>query len=438
MNQNLISQILSNRNQRLFKDLLKALGLVLDLALGNKQQHSLRVAITSVQTGAALGLASEELRDLFYAGLLHDLGEICLQEDERQMLIAAESPVPEHLKRHPAVGAHICAWIPSLEGAAQLIRQHKERCDGSGYPEGLRAHQISLASQVLALTNELDEFVFLTSPRLDLDPRARLREVAWRWRGRKVSEEVADAFLEVQTQGAWSPTAFAEHHWRSLRLDIVDLAKLIELNEEFFVESILRVLAGVIDAKHEYTHGHSWRVAAYGRLIARHAGCSDNQQTKIYQAGLLHDAGKVAVPSAILDKPGSLTDDEWMMIREHPRKTQLIVKAITGMEEVADIAGYHHERMDGKGYFMGLAGEAIPYGSRVLAVADTYDAMCSDRAYRKALDHEIAAEELTRWSGRMYDPDVVEVFSKVPKSELEEIRHAELEEIQRAAFGPGR
>lgn len=430
MNQNIISQILSDRSQRLFKDLLKTLGLVLDLALGNKQQHSLRVAITSVQTGSLLGLAAEELRDLFYSGLLHDLGEICLQEEERQLLVADLDPVPEHLRRHPAVGAQICAWIPSLEGTAQLIRQHKERYDGSGYPEGLRGNQISQASQVLALVNELDDYVFLTSPRLDRDPRSRLREVAWRWRGRKVSEEVADAFLEVQEKGVWSTAAFAETHWRSLKLDVVDLAQLIELKEETLIESILRVLASVIDAKHAYTHGHSWRVAAYGRLVARYAGASETNQLKIYHAGLLHDAGKVAVPRAILDKPGALTDEEWKLIREHPRKTHLIVQTISGMEEVAEIAGAHHERVDGKGYFAGLAGDAIPWGARVLSIADTYDAMCSDRAYRKALPHEVAAEELERFSGRMYDPELVKVFQKIPKSEIEEIRYAQLEDIQ--------
>lgn len=433
MNQNLISQILSDRSLRIFKDLMKALGLVLDLALGNKQQHSLRVAITSVQTGSLLGIQAEEMRDLFYAGLLHDLGEICLREDERQLL-AAGNEVPDSLRRYPGVGAQICAWIPSLEGAAQLIRQHKERIDGSGFPEGLHGNQISMASQVLALVNDLDDVVFLTSPRIDRDPRTRLREVAWRWRGRKVSEEVADAYLEVQRLGSWSLTDFAEKHWKSLKLDIVDLAKLFELDEQQFVETILRVLASVIDAKHSYTHGHSWRVAAYARLLALHSGATSDDQTKVYHAGLLHDAGKVGLPSAILDKSGALTPEEWQLIREHPRKTHLIVQTIKGMEEIADIAGSHHERVDGKGYHLGLAGHAIPWGARVLAVADTYDAMCSDRAYRKALTHEVAAEELSRHAGKMYDPAIVAVFENVPRGEFDEIRNAELEEIQRSVF----
>ncbi|MBU6429373.1 MAG: HD domain-containing protein [Cyanobacteria bacterium REEB65] len=430
MQRNPISQILTNRQQRLFKDLLKALGLVLDMALGNKQQHSLRVAITSVQTGALLGLDSEELRDLFYAGLLHDLGEICLAEDERRA-IATTGVVPPDLHRYPAVAAQICAWIPSLEGSAQLVRQHKERLDGSGFPEGLRGEQISEASQILALVNELDDFVFLTSPRLDQDPRSRLREVAWRWRGRMVSEAVADAFLEVQAKGAWNTSIFAEKQWRNLHIEIVDLAKLVELREEDFVEAILRVFAAIIDAKHEYTHGHSWRVASFGRLIARHAGRPDSEQLKIYHAGLLHDAGKVSVTNSILDKPGPLTDQEWSIIREHPMKSALIVRTIRGMEEVADIAGYHHERWDGRGYYQGLEGITIPYGSRVLAVADTYDAMCSDRAYRKALAHEVAHEELNRLVGIMYDPEVVEVFNRIPKSELEDIQHSDPEDLAR-------
>ncbi|MBI6546303.1 MAG: HD-GYP domain-containing protein, partial [Cyanobacteria bacterium NC_groundwater_1444_Ag_S-0.65um_54_12] len=224
----------------------------------------------------------------------------------------------------------------------------------------------------------------------------------------------------------WNTSTFAETHWRSLKLNIVDLAQLVELQEEQFVEAILRVFASIIDAKHEYTHGHSWRVAAFARLIARCAGCAEIEQTKIYHAGLLHDAGKVAVPRHILDKPGPLTREEWAIIREHPRKSQLIVRTIAGMEEVADIAGFHHERLDGTGYFMGLSGIAIPYGSRVLSVADTYDAICSNRSYRRAQSHEVAAIEIERFSGTMYDPEVVEVFLKIPRSALEEIQQANL------------
>lgn len=433
MNDHLISRILSDRSQQLFKDLLKALSLILDMALGHKQQHSLRVAIVSVQTAAKLGLSTDALRDIFYAGLLHDLGEICLEEAQRLelMRLTDGGPVPELLSRHPVVGAQICARIPTLAGAAVLIAQHKERLDGSGYPHGLKGAQLSTAAQVLGLVNELDEIVFLTSPRLDTDPSQRLREVAWRWRGRKVTEEVGDAYLEVQKEGPWSITTFADRHWRALKLDVLDLARLIDVPPEAFVESILRVFASVIDAKHAYTHGHSWRTAAYGRLLAQYARLPEDKVRLIYHAGLLHDAGKVGVPGQILDNPGKLTEEEWAVIREHPRKTRIILQSITGLEELADVAGYHHERFDGRGYFKGLAGDEIPYGSRVLSVADTYDAMCSDRAYRKALAHGVAIEEIQRWSGRMYDPEIVEIFLKIPEAELEAIRHGSPEDLER-------
>ncbi|MEB3299797.1 MAG: HD domain-containing phosphohydrolase [Candidatus Sericytochromatia bacterium] len=439
MNDHLISRILLDRSQQLFKDLLKALSLILDMALGHKQQHSLRVAITSVQTAAKLGLSAEVLRDVFYAGLLHDLGEICLDESERLelMRLSDQGTVPEMLRRHPTVGAQICSRIPTLAGAAVLIAQHMERLDGSGYPVGLRGSQLSSAAQVLGLVNELDELVFLTSPRLDMDPARRQREVAWRWRGRKVTEEVADAYLEVQKEGAWSVTAFADRHWRELKLDVLDLARLIDVPADAFVESILRVFASVIDAKHAYTHGHSWRTAAYGRLLAQHLRLPDDKIKLIYHAGLLHDAGKVGVPGTILDNPGKLTEEEWNVIREHPRKTRIILQAITGLEELADVAGYHHERYDGRGYFKGLAGDEIPYGSRVLSVADTYDAMCSDRAYRKALPHRVAVEEIQRWSGKMYDPEIVRRFLSIAEAELEEIRHGSPEDLERLGSWSG-
>ncbi|HBN07614.1 MAG TPA: hypothetical protein DD435_02855, partial [Cyanobacteria bacterium UBA8530] len=165
---NPLSHILSNKEQRLFKDLLTALSLVLDLALDQKQQHSLRVAVACVQVGAAAGLPAGVLRDLFYAGLLHEIGEIGLMDDIDEIgeltQLQEEKDGMAALSKHPKVGARIVAMIPSLSEAAQIILYQHERFNGTGFPNHLKGEQIPIASQVLAICNAVDSLAYGTGP----------------------------------------------------------------------------------------------------------------------------------------------------------------------------------------------------------------------------------------------------------------------------------
>ena len=182
---------------------------------------------------------------------------------------------------------------------------------------------------------------------------------------------------------------------------------------------IVEALAASVDAKDKYTHGHSSRVAAYSREIARHAGFSTEEQDRIYITGLLHDVGKIGVPDVIINKPGRLTDEEYAVIKTHPAVGADILKKITDLPELMVGANWHHERYDGRGYPDGIAGEAIPEMARIIAVADTYDAMTSNRSYRGYLPQDHVRAELERCKGTQFDPRFAEIMLEMIDQDTE-------------------
>lgn len=163
-------------------------------------------------------------------------------------------------------------------------------------------------------------------------------------------------------------------------------------------------LADAIDAKDEYTRGHSGRVSEYALKIAKRAGMDDKTCDEVYFAALLHDVGKIGIPDEIIHKPGKLTSDEYDTIKEHPVIGSRILSVITESPYLSIGAHYHHERYDGKGYPDGLAGEEIPEIARIISVADAYDAMTSERSYRKPFQQERVREELVKGIGTQFDP----------------------------------
>jgi diguanylate cyclase (GGDEF)-like protein/putative nucleotidyltransferase with HDIG domain len=177
---------------------------------------------------------------------------------------------------------------------------------------------------------------------------------------------------------------------------------------------VLQALTAVASAHDGDTSAHSMRMVNMARETARMLGCSEEEVRLVRLAALLHDIGKVGIPHEILRKPGPLNEDEWSVMRRHPKiGRQILAQAGGKFELLSHIVVAHHERWDGKGYPYGLSGEAIPLGARILAVADSFDAMTSDRPYRKALPIAEAREELQRCSGNQYDPRVVAAFLHV-------------------------
>jgi cyclic di-GMP phosphodiesterase len=194
----------------------------------------------------------------------------------------------------------------------------------------------------------------------------------------------------------------------------------------------LEALGNALDLKDAETEGHSKRVTAFTIAMARAMGINAEHMRIIARGAFLHDIGKMAVPDAILRKPGPLTPDEKAIMREHCYRGYEMVRRIPFLLEAAEIVYAHQEFYDGSGYPRGLKGEQIPLGARIFSVADTLDAITSDRPYRAAQSIPAAREEIARWSGRQFDPKVVDTFMEMPDIVWRDLRR----EISQG--GPGR
>ncbi|MBR5116180.1 MAG: response regulator [Lachnospiraceae bacterium] len=201
-----------------------------------------------------------------------------------------------------------------------------------------------------------------------------------------------------------------------------DLANEVEKktreNKKLFLH-VVSSLAAAIDAKDTYTNGHSSRVAQYAQEIAMRAGIPDEQLENIYMTGLLHDVGKIGVPDAVINKPAKLTDEEYEIIRNHPVLGARILGNIKEMPLLQSGARWHHERYDGKGYPDGLAGEDIPETARIIAVADSYDAMTSYRSYRNPLPQGIVKDEIEKGMGTQFDPAYAKIMLEMIEEDTE-------------------
>lgn len=173
---------------------------------------------------------------------------------------------------------------------------------------------------------------------------------------------------------------------------------------------LVTTLVNAVDAKDPYTNGHSNRVALYAREIAKLDGKSEAYQDRIYYIGIVHDIGKIGIPDSILEKPGRLTDEEFGVIKTHSVQGAEILSDTTEMPWIMTGAKWHHERYDGKGYPDGLAGEAIPEEARIIAVADAYDAMTSDRSYRSGMDQKKVRTIIEEGKGTQWDPHFADIM----------------------------
>lgn len=232
------------------------------------------------------------------------------------------------------------------------------------------------------------------------------------------------------------PEILLQRVGRTIELDLLqrDLASQVEKQMQVALErqhrierlsmQIVQTMSRAIDAKDKYTNGHSVRVAEYSMEIARRFGKTDEEQKNIYMLGLLHDVGKIGVRDAIITKTSRLTDEEYAVIKTHTSIGAEILQGITELPDIATGAHWHHERYDGRGYPDGLSGEAIPEVARMIAVADTYDAMTSKRSYRDALPQEAVRSEIEKGIGSQFDPG----FARIMLEMIDEDREYRMRE----------
>ncbi len=207
----------------------------------------------------------------------------------------------------------------------------------------------------------------------------------------------------------------------ALRETTEEVERLYEELQESY-ESTLQAMVTALDIRDNETQGHSLRVVQYAIRIAESMKIEEPELGWIRRGALLHDIGKIGVPDAILRKPGKLNDDEWIEMRKHPEYGYEMLRHIRFLAPALDIVLSHQERYDGSGYPRGLKGKNIPMGARIFAVVDCFDAMTSDRPYRAGLTIKAARDEIRRFSGIQFDPDVAGSFLEVPEDILREIR----------------
>jgi putative nucleotidyltransferase with HDIG domain len=235
----------------------------------------------------------------------------------------------------------------------------------------------------------------------------------------EITRSVAGAFerlVAARQARAYKGSLETSIQRRTHELDVA----LSELESNY--QMTLEALVAALDSREHETFSHSLRVRAYTRYLARRAGFPPALLPSLEQGALLHDIGKISVADAILLKPAKLTTEEWIEMRKHPVAGDEILKRVPFLRPASAIVRHHHERFDGTGYPDGLKGAEIPLGARLFAVADTLDAMTSDRSYRKGPGFDAAQKEVLRWSGRQFDPHIVDLFLKIPPATWMQVR----------------
>ncbi len=288
--------------------------------------------------------------------------------------------------------------MPELDGIG-LLERTKERFPDMPVVMVTAVHDISVA--LAALRN--GAYDYLLKP-FERDQLLAMVRRALENRRLKLENRAYQTNLE----------ALVSARTEQLRQAMTDLERSYDIT--------LEALGDALDLKDAETEGHSKRVTAFTIAIARAMGLASDKIRVIARGAFLHDIGKMAIPDAVLRKPGPLTEDEILLMREHCFRGYQMLRKIPFLVDAAEIVYAHQERFDGTGYPRGLKGEQIPLGARIFAIADTLDAITSDRPYRAAQTVQAAKEEIVRWSGRQFDPAIVEVFLGMPEGTWESLR----------------
>jgi putative nucleotidyltransferase with HDIG domain len=421
-------------------ELLGALSHALDITEGQPEGHCVRCCWIGVRIGEAVGLPAHELRDLYYTLLLKDLGcssnaarisALYLSDDiafkhDHKFVGDSLAQVLRFVLRHTGVrsgfverfqrvldiathggevsreliatrcerGADIARRLRFSERVADGIRSLDEHWDGRGKPSGAGGSSIPLAARIALLAQVVDVFYGAAGRTATL---AEVRQRSGTW----FDPALVAAFEAVAAEpGFWDTL-------RSKRIDevVFDLepARLGRAVDESYLDDVAVAFAGIVDAKSPYTAGHSSRVADYADMTAEELGFPAARRRWLRRAALLHDIGKLGVPNTILDKPGKLTSEEWAAIRGHAAMSEAILSRISVFGPLARVAGAHHERLDGKGYPRGLKGDHIPLDTRVLTVADVFDALTAKRPYREAMTDDQAFAIMQKDAGTAFD-----------------------------------
>ncbi len=440
-------------------ELLGAMSLALDLTEGQPEGHCVRCCWIGTHIGQEIGLSHAEISDLFYTLLLKDLGcssnaaricELYLTDDisfkadfklwngslsqALQFVLShtgleagmAErfSAIIEVLKNNGEIsrdlietrchrGADIARMMRFSEDVALGIQNLDEHWNGGGLPLKKAGGAIPVNARIALLAQVIDVFNTAHGAEAAI-AEARNRAGSW------FQPELVTAFERVAGRSEFWDGLRSEELYKTIyELEPVQCAEIVD---EQYLDDIAAAFAKVIDAKSPFTSGHSERVTIFTDLIAKEIGMDENKRRWLRRAALLHDIGKLGISNQILDKPGKLTDEEYEQIKLHPVYSQSILTKISVFFDISAVACGHHERIDGLGYPFQLKGDEIDLDTRIVTIADIFDALTADRPYRKAMPVYKALAIMDDMAGRAIDPDCYTALKAVLEThELAEV-----------------
>ncbi len=423
-------------------EILGALSHALDLTEGQPPGHCVRATWIGMHVGRALRLDERQLWVLYYTVMMKDLGcssnaaricELYLSDDIgfKRDFKAVNDSLPSVLgfvfshtgvksglsERLRAIfnlmqnggqiadtlietrcqrGAAVASSLRLPQAVCDGIHSLDEHWSGTGRPDRLSADEIPIQSRIALLAQVVDVFHRSTGRDAAL-AEARKRSGSW------FDPAAVAAFEQAAAQpGFWEGLESENFAEAVYAMEPVGPAALVD---EDYLDDIARAFAQVIDSKSPFTSGHSERVAVYADLVAAELGYGETRRRWLKRAALLHDIGKLGVSNAILDKNGKLDDEQWVEMRHHAVLSERILERVSSFREMARIGGSHHERLDGRGYPRGLVAEAIDPETRIVSVADVFDALTADRPYRAAMPVAKALAIMRDDVGRAFDPD---------------------------------
>ncbi|MGI6294866.1 MAG: HD domain-containing phosphohydrolase [Armatimonadota bacterium] len=396
--------------------LLAAVPYLIDIVPSGCIYHGWRIALVAEHITHAI--CPDEAAEVFYAGLLQEVGTVGASKHITSYVTLQEQIEDHVILTHPRRGAALLDWLPGMEASARLVRYHHEWWDGGGYQDGRGGMDIPPASQLLQLVETMDTVGCFTSwPAMSAGLRklARFTNHAWN------KETWVNTIQSLEDSKFYSQIMNPE----LLRSMITDRLKKhplpSELDNEAGVERIFHVFAALVDAKDPTTAGHSHRTALYAKTLAEHMGLSAEEARRAYRAGLVHDCGRLGVPTALLKRQGKLSDDEMEIVRQHAQMTKRALSCMAEcpeMAEIGEVAGCDHERYDGTGYPDRLVGDHIPLISRILSVADSFDAMTAPTSYKNRLSPRFAVIRIQQASGTQFDPLIVEAMTSAVETRV--------------------
>ncbi len=425
-------------------EVISAMSYALDITEGQPEGHAARTCMLGMRIARELGFTEQQSSALFYGLLLKDLGcssnasKMCylFGSDDRaakrdvktvdwshvsrsigyiarhaaphgsifrraaklvQVAIVGQKQSKELIQIRCERGENIARQLQLPEATARAIRALDEHWDGLGHPDGLSGEEIPFLARILSLAQTAEVFIREQGLEAAIE-MARERSGTW------FDPRLVQVFLAMQND-----TAF----WQELRGNDPRQAVIgfepqdqVIAADDGSLDRIAQAFAQVIDAKSPWTCKHSEGVAEISVGIAEVLGFSWQDRRYLRRAALLHDVGKLGISNLILDKPGKLTPEEITEMRRHTQYTYDILNRVAGFRNLSDLAASHHERLDGKGYHRGISGEQLSVPTRILAVADMYEALAAKRPYRKDLTGEEVMDILTRNVGAGLCPNV--------------------------------